>query len=84
MIEIRFTKDAMRALVRMDATIARLIREKIDQFADDPTSLAGNLKRLRGSRLLRLRVQDYRVIMDLDGTVLLVVKIGHRSKVYDD
>jgi mRNA interferase RelE/StbE len=50
--------------------------------SEDPDSLAANVKRLTGDSLLRLRVGDYRVIMDDDGTILLIVKVGHRREVY--
>jgi mRNA interferase RelE/StbE len=84
MPELQLTKEALRALRRMDKAVATAVREKIDQYSGDPTSLAANVKRLKGgSRFLRLRVGDYRVIMDdHDKTNLLVVKIGHRSDVY--
>jgi len=60
------------------------IREKVRQDADDPKSLGNNVKALVGSPYSRLRMGDWRVIMDeSERTVLAIVKIGPRGDVYD-
>lgn len=82
MREVRYAKDALRALRKIARGDAQRVREKVQQYAEDPDSLAANVKRLTGDSLLRLRVGDYRVIMDDDGTILLIVKVGHRREVY--
>jgi mRNA interferase RelE/StbE len=60
------------------------IRDKVRQYAADPKSLANNVKTLVGSSYTRLRVGDWRVIMD-EGReeVLAIVKIGPRGDVYE-
>jgi mRNA interferase RelE/StbE len=67
----------------MPATDASRVREKIDQYAASPDSLANNVTRLVGSDYLRLRVGNYRVIMLPDGTVLLIVDVGPRGSIYE-
>ena len=47
--EVTYTKAAVKALARMPANNARLIRDKIDLFARDPASLANNDAALKGS-----------------------------------
>ena len=59
------------------------IRSKIRQYADDPASLANNVKALQGSEYVRLRVGDWRVILDDRLTVLSVIKVGPRGSIYD-
>ena len=60
------------------------IREKIRQYADEPKSLANNVKALAGSPYVRLRVGDGRVIMDdSERAVLAIIKIGPRGDVYE-
>ena len=54
---------------------------KVEQFAADPASLANNVKALSGREAIRLRVGDWRVIME-DGVVLAVLEIGPRGGVY--
>jgi mRNA interferase RelE/StbE len=57
--------------------------EKVRQYADDPASLAKNVKTLSGRTGVRLRVGDWRVILDDHSDVLDVLKIGPRGGVYD-
>ena len=77
-----YTKIALRSLGRLPQNIARRIRDKISEFAADPSSQANNVKALQGSDLIRLRVGDWRVIM-ADGVVLEVLEIGRpRGSVY--
>ena len=50
--------------------------------AKAPESLASNVKQLKGSPFMRLRVADWRVIFDDDGNVLSILKIGARGSIY--
>ncbi len=67
----------------MFANTAALIRTKIEAYATDPASQANNVKSLKGREAIRLRVGDWRVIMDDQGNVLAVQNIGPRGGVYD-
>lgn len=62
---------------------AERIRSKVRQYADDPASQANNVKALKGREGIRLRVGDWRVIMDDRGGVLDVLGIGPRGGVYE-
>ncbi len=66
----------------MPLNTALRIRGKIAEYAADPASQANNVKALQGSKWIRLRVGDWRVIME-DGAVLDVLKIGPRGSVYE-
>lgn len=79
-MEIRFSKTAMRALLRSDKR--ELIRHKIAALADDPLSQSANVTRLQGRSDCRLRVQDWRVIFRIDDGVLWIDDIGPRGSVY--
>ena len=83
MMQLSYTKAAIRALRRMPANTALLIRSKIEAYAADPASQANNVKSLKGREGVRLRVGDWRVIMDDQGHVLAVLDIGPRSGIYD-
>lgn len=56
--------------------------DRIEPFAADPRSQANSVKALAGSPYIRLRVGDWRVIMDDQGNVLLVLEIGSRGDIY--
>jgi len=83
-MKITYTKTALKALTRMPANTARLIRSKVEQYAADPASLANNVKKLQGRDGYRLRVGNYRVIFDQDGAVLDVLEIDPRGSIYED
>jgi mRNA interferase RelE/StbE len=83
MKQISYSKAAIRAFRRMPANTATLIRSKIEAYATDPTSQINNVRSLKGREGIRLRVGDWRVIMDDQGNVLAVLDIGPRGGVYD-
>jgi mRNA interferase RelE/StbE len=81
--QIVYASGALRALRRMPANEARKIRSKIEQYADDPASLANNVKRLKGRPGYRLRIGDWRVIFDRNGRDLTILAIGARGGIYE-
>lgn len=83
MKQIAYSKSALKALRRIPAGQSRRIRSKIEQYAADPASIANNVKALTGSNYIRLRVGDWRVIVDDRGVVLEVLKAGPRGGIYE-
>ena len=80
---IEYSRDALRALQRMDRTTAVRIVAKIEQLATDPAALANNIKALKGGEgLMRLRIGDWRVIYR-DGMIIAVIRIAPRGSAYD-
>lgn len=65
-----------------DPEVRDRIRKTLHEVTDFPDHY---LKRLSGSSYYRLRVGDYRVIIDWrnDDDELFVREIGHRRNVYD-
>ncbi|QBY01737.1 type II toxin-antitoxin system RelE/ParE family toxin [Rhodophyticola sp. CCM32] len=82
MKQITYRPSARKTLRRMPRNTARRILAKIEEYAHAPGSQANNVTALRGRDGIRLRVGDWRVIMQ-DGEVLEVLKIGPRGGVYD-
>lgn len=79
---VAYTKRALRALRRMPANTARLIRDKIALYAQDPAALANNVIRLTGRDELRLRVGDWRVLFLETETEITVLDIGPRGSIF--
>ena len=77
-----YTNVARKALARMPANVARLVRAKIEQYAEDPASLARNVVNLQRRDGYRLRVGDWRGIFDEEGRVLHILQIGPRGGMY--
>ncbi len=66
----------------MPGNTSARIRTKVEAYATDPASQANNVKALQGRSGLRLRVGNWRVIME-DGVVLAVLEVGPRGGIYD-
>lgn len=71
----------LRKIVRVDA---QRIRSKINQYAEDPSSLKNQVKKLKGLPFYRLRIGDYRVVFDENGIILNIIKIDNRGNVYKE
>jgi mRNA interferase RelE/StbE len=83
---IEFDEQGQRDLARLDKPIQREIMKYLDHriaVSADP-KLFGHALGHRLSGLWRYRVRDYRIVcrIEADRLVVLVVAIGHRSKVY--
>ena len=81
--EVNFSVRAARELKKLDRQIQKRIIEKLMHYAD--TENLSEAKRLTDSRLgeWRYRIGDYRVIFDLSGKEIEVLKVAHRSEVYE-
>jgi mRNA interferase RelE/StbE len=80
--EIIWSETAIRELKKIDRIIGKRIYDKITQLKEDPHH---NVIKLVNSQYFRLRVGDYRVIMDIQHNQLriIIIKIGHRKMIYD-
>ncbi|MDH7793900.1 hypothetical protein [Ochrobactrum sp. AN78] len=57
MKKISYSREATKTLIKIPANTAKLIRSKIEQYAAEPSSLANNVKVLKGGEgVYRLRV----------------------------
>jgi mRNA interferase RelE/StbE len=77
----RFSKSAGKALLRCNKR--QLVREKIEAFARDPEAMGTNVVKLQGREEYRLRVQDWRVVFQIEGSEMLVIDIAPRGSVYE-
>jgi mRNA interferase RelE/StbE len=84
MWSVVYTAGAIKTLSKMDSSIAKRIRSRVLILARNPLAQDNNVKRLVGTEGYRLRVGDWRVVYVLEHRVLtvVVVRIGHRSEVY--
>ena len=80
--EIIWSDSAVRQLKNLDRTVARRIFDKVGQLAENPHRF---VKKLVNSPYYRLRVGDYRIILDVQENLLriLVLKVGPRDSIYD-
>lgn len=78
---IIWSEPAARQLGKLDRSVAKRIVDSVQKLETDPYRL---LRRLVGVPYYRLRVGDFRVIIEVveDRLLVLVLKVGHRSKIY--
>ena len=79
--QVIWSEGAARELTKLDRSVARRILEHVEGLRADPKR---GLRRLVGVPYYRLRVGDYRVIVELleDRLLILVLKVGHRRTLY--
>lgn len=76
-----WSDKSKKQLQKLDKSIAKQIRDHVEDIKKDPRISA---KRLVGSRFYRLRVGKYGVIFDLhkNKMIIFVIKLDNRKKVY--
>ena len=77
---VEYSAEAVRMLEGLDRSSSGIIR-KIDSILDNPPRYIG---RLSGRPEFKLRVGDYRAILDIDERrkIIFIRSIGHRSSIY--
>lgn len=71
--------SAARALDKLPPDARERIVKSLTAYAIDGS---GDVKAMRGTGTVRLRIGDYRVIMDEASTTLIVLALGHRRDIY--
>ncbi|TLX89806.1 MAG: type II toxin-antitoxin system RelE/ParE family toxin [Thaumarchaeota archaeon] len=78
---IFITDTAKKQLAKIDRQTAKRIDKKLREISHEPFLYVSKLSSLD---LYKLRVGDYRVLMNIqkDRLIILVVEISHRRNVY--
>lgn len=81
---LRYSRRAEKDIARLDPPIRRRILGTLGQLAEDPMSATG-LRKLSGRSESRLRVGDWRVILDLSAgrREIYVHRVLPRGRAYD-
>ena len=82
MYNLIFEKSAIETLNKLEPQIKERIWNKLQQCKGDPFRFLEHLEEIYG---FKLRVGDYRVIVDVDNSAntIKVLKVGHRKNIYD-
>lgn len=74
---------AARELHRLENQTKRRVRESLKELRNNPEKIG---KRVRPSDFWSLRIGDYHTISEIDSAErrVIILFVGHRSKVYDD
>lgn len=76
-----YTQRAVKDIDRLDAGVKKRIGATLLRFKDNPLQYA---ERLTNPELggYRFRIGDYRVIFDIEGNDIVVLRTGHRKEIY--
>jgi mRNA interferase RelE/StbE len=79
--EIIFSQKAKKQLFKLEKNTQKRIIGSLERIRIRPESY---ITKLVGDPGYKLRVGDYRIIMDIDNSnlLILVIKIGHRREIY--
>lgn len=82
MYHVEFSQQAEKQFSKLEKEIQCRIVSVLERISIRPFHF---VKSLVGSPYYRLRVGDYRVILDIKQgkLTIFVIELGHRSKVYD-
>lgn len=82
-MEIRYSKQAIKYLVKLQPKKAAKIKESVALIANGITE-GLNITYMKPVDVYRLRVGDFRVIYEIhnDELILVVIKVGPRGDVY--
>ncbi|MFI5009371.1 MAG: type II toxin-antitoxin system RelE/ParE family toxin [Solirubrobacterales bacterium] len=80
---VRFARAAEKDVNRLDPQVRRRVVTAIRRLAEDPDK--GSLSRLTGRPESRLRIGDWRVILETDHEArqVFIVRVLPRGRVYD-
>lgn len=80
--QIFILRSAQKSLAALPAEIYEKVRDAIREMAKAPRPVG--CKKLTGRNACRIRVNDYRIIYEIDekSKIVTVLSIGHRRNVY--
>ena len=76
-----YTKTAFSDIKKLDTTSKKRIKNKIEVFSENPISYAKKLINFSIGEY-RWRIGDYRVIFDIEGKNIVILRVKHRRESY--
>ncbi len=80
MYDVKFSNTAKRQLAKLSKEVRHHIFSVLDRVKTRPESY---ITKLVGLPAYKIRVGDYRVLLELKENLIFIFKIGHRKDVYD-
>ncbi len=82
MYSVIFNPKAETQLKKLNKSIQERILNSLERIKIRPFSF--DVKKLQGTSYYRLRIGDYRIILDIrqDKLIIIVIEIGHRKNIY--
>ncbi len=79
--KLLYTKSAVKDIKKLDSVVKKRLADKIEEYSTDPIHTA---KRLTNTLIgqYRWRIGNYRVIFDIHGKEVIILRVGHRREIY--
>ena len=79
--KIVFTRSAAKDISKLEPEVKEKIGDAIRRYGRDPLNYA---RKMIGPSLgsYRFRIGDYRVIFDIEGDEIVVLRVGHCKEIY--
>jgi mRNA interferase RelE/StbE len=79
--DLVYTRRAVKDIQKIDSEIKERIGKTLLRYKDNPLIYA---EKLTDSQLgtYRFRIGDYRVIFDIEGNEIVVLRVGNRREIY--
>jgi len=76
-----YTRRAVKDIQKLEQNVKSRIGKALLRYVTDPLKYS---KRLTNPTLgtFRFRIGDHRVVFDLEGEKIVVLRVGHRSDIY--
>ena len=76
-----YTKSAFKDIQKLDPVVKKKIKIKIEAYSKKPLFYG---KKLASPAIgtYRWRIGNYRVVFDIDGKNIVILRIGHRREIY--
>ncbi|MEX2028287.1 MAG: type II toxin-antitoxin system RelE/ParE family toxin [Candidatus Curtissbacteria bacterium] len=76
-----YTKTAARDIKKLDKVTKKRLQNKLEEFSKNPLNYA---KKLTDSKIgsYRWRIGNYRIVFDIDGKDIIILRVGHRREIY--
>ena len=79
--KIVFTRRAAKDISKLEPEVKEKIGDALKRYGRDPLNYARKMiDPSLGS--YRFRIRDYRVIFDIEGDEIVVLRVGHRKEIY--
>jgi len=76
-----YTHRASRDIRRLEENVKQRIGKALKEYREEPLKYASKLTD-PALGTYRFRIGDYRVIFDIEGEELVVLRVGHRRDIY--
>lgn len=76
-----YTLKAVKDLQKLEASVRQRVGKTLLRYEENPL---GYSEKLINSKLgsYRFRIGEYRVIFDIEGEDIVVLRVGHRREIY--